>query len=141
MEKELDKAGVPSEAIDGILQSLTLKSFDDLEGKCVQHRFNISISKVKKFLNWHSFIKIVCTPAGRFFSTLIDYLCGGLLAALIGADSGAVAELKQLFALAEGYGIRDWLHFDASVVRGLAYYTGTVFEVHSFSNQNKENST
>lgn len=50
-------------------------------------------------------------------------------AALIGAGSGAVAELKQLFALAEGYGIADWLRFDASVVRGLAYYTGTVFEV------------
>ena len=27
------------------------------------------------------------------------------------------------------YGIADWLQFDASVVRGLAYYTGTVFEV------------
>lgn len=50
------------------------------------------------------------------------------LEALIGADSGAVGELKQLFALAEGYGIQDWLRFDASVVRGLAYYTGTVFE-------------
>ena len=41
-------------------------------------------------------------------------------------------ELKQLFALAEGYGIQDWLRFDASVVRGLAYYTGTVFEVRFF---------
>ncbi len=51
------------------------------------------------------------------------------MAALVGAESGAVAELKQLFALAEGYGIKDWLRFDASVVRGLAYYTGTVFEV------------
>lgn len=50
-------------------------------------------------------------------------------AALIGEKSGAVAELKQLFALAESYGIQDWLRFDASVVRGLAYYTGTVFEV------------
>ncbi|KAG0591150.1 hypothetical protein KC19_1G153900 [Ceratodon purpureus] len=76
---ELDKVGVPAEAIEGILQALTLQSFDDLE-------------------------------------------------ALLGADSGAVTELKQLFALAEGYGFQDWLHFDASVVRGLAYYTGTVFE-------------
>jgi histidyl-tRNA synthetase len=66
-------------------------------------------------------------------STLTDafvrFLC---LAALIGAESGAVGELKQLFALAEGYGIQDWLRFDASVVRGLAYYTGTVFEVRFF---------
>ena len=40
----------------------------------------------------------------------------------------AVAELKEVFDLAESYGFRDWLIFDASVVRGLAYYTGIVFE-------------
>lgn len=37
-------------------------------------------------------------------------------------------ELGRLFELAEGYGYRDWLVLDTSVVRGLAYYTGTVFE-------------
>ena len=31
-------------------------------------------------------------------------------------------------ALCEAYGIQDWILFDASVVRGLAYYTGLVFE-------------
>ncbi|PNH06479.1 Histidine--tRNA ligase [Tetrabaena socialis] len=40
----------------------------------------------------------------------------------------AVDELQRLFALADGYGFREWLLFDPSVVRGLAYYTGTVFE-------------
>lgn len=43
---------------------------------------------------------------------------------LLGAECEAVADLKQLFSLAEGYGFSDWLVFDASVVRGLAYYTG-----------------
>ncbi|BFI29295.1 histidyl-tRNA synthetase [Marchantia polymorpha subsp. ruderalis] len=47
---------------------------------------------------------------------------------LLGSDNEAVVELKQLFELARGYGFEDWLQFDASVVRGLAYYTGTVFE-------------
>ncbi|MEE2788534.1 MAG: histidine--tRNA ligase [Myxococcota bacterium] len=46
----------------------------------------------------------------------------------LGADDEAVAELKALFKLARGYGYADWLIFDPSVVRGLAYYTGTVFE-------------
>jgi histidyl-tRNA synthetase len=41
-----------------------------------------------------------------------------------------VAELTELFELASAYGISDWLAFDASVVRGLAYYTGPVFEAH-----------
>jgi len=42
--------------------------------------------------------------------------------------SRALAELRQLFQLLEQYGCRDWAVFDASVVRGLAYYTGIVFE-------------
>jgi histidyl-tRNA synthetase len=50
------------------------------------------------------------------------------LASTLGDDHEAVVELRTLFALAEAYGIADWLVFDASVVRGLAYYTGVVFE-------------
>jgi len=49
-------------------------------------------------------------------------LCGD------GVDTGGVDELKKLFELADAYGFGDWLVFDASVVRGLAYYTGVVFE-------------
>lgn len=44
------------------------------------------------------------------------------------ADSDEVKELQELFDLAKAYGYGDWLVFDASVVRGLAYYTGIVFE-------------
>lgn len=43
---------------------------------------------------------------------------------LLGSDSTAVQQLQRLFQLAQGYGYQDWLVFDASVVRGLAYYTG-----------------
>jgi len=50
------------------------------------------------------------------------------IAKVLGDDSAAVKQLKELFALCESYGISDWLLFDASVVRGLAYYTGVVFE-------------
>eukprot|EP00899_Mesostigma_viride_P002862 jgi/Mesvir1/12577/Mv10327-RA.1 len=57
------------------------------------------------------------------------------LEALLGAESPALAELRQLFVLAEAYGYADWLKFDASVVRGLAYYTGTVFEAFDRSAQ------
>lgn len=50
------------------------------------------------------------------------------LAEVLGAEHPAVAELRQLWELAAAYGYQDWLQLDASVVRGLAYYTGTVFE-------------
>jgi len=43
-------------------------------------------------------------------------------------DSEEVKELRMLFDLAKDYGYGDWVQFDASVVRGLAYYTGVVFE-------------
>eukprot|EP01125_Pyxidicula_operculata_P012935 TRINITY_DN425_c0_g2_i1.p1 TRINITY_DN425_c0_g2~~TRINITY_DN425_c0_g2_i1.p1 ORF type:complete len:465 (+),score=136.77 TRINITY_DN425_c0_g2_i1:959-2353(+) len=43
-------------------------------------------------------------------------------------DAPVLLELTQLFELAKAYEYDDWLVFDASVVRGLAYYTGVVFE-------------
>lgn len=43
-------------------------------------------------------------------------------------DSEEVKELRTLFEIAADYGYGEWLQFDASVVRGLAYYTGVVFE-------------
>jgi histidyl-tRNA synthetase len=50
------------------------------------------------------------------------------LAEHIGEESEAINEVKRLFVLAKDYGIDDYLIFDASVVRGLAYYTGVVWE-------------
>ncbi len=75
VESELRELGVAPEAVDGILQALSLRTVEELEG-------------------------------------------------LLGAEDECVEEMRRLFALAEGYGYADWLVFDASVVRGLAYYTG-----------------
>lgn len=52
-----------------------------------------------------------------------------MIAERLGTSGQAVGELKQLFALAEKFGYSEWIQFDASIVRGLAYYTGIVFEV------------
>ena len=66
---------------------------------------------------------------------VVDALLGALavrdfdaLAGVLGAESAALAELRELWNLAEAYGYADWLVLDTSVVRGLAYYTGIVFE-------------
>jgi len=42
----------------------------------------------------------------------------------------AVINLKVVFAALETMGIKEYCIFDPSIVRGLAYYTGVVFEVH-----------
>jgi len=49
---------------------------------------------------------------------------------ILGKDSEAVKELTSLFSALDAYGISEWIEFDASIVRGLAYYTGPVFEAH-----------
>ena len=48
----------------------------------------------------------------------------------LGKESSAVIELTSLFSALDAYGISEWIEFDASIVRGLAYYTGPVFEAH-----------
>ncbi len=49
-------------------------------------------------------------------------------ATLAGVESPAIAKLRELFTLAEQHGFADRLVFDMAVIRGLAYYTGIVFE-------------
>jgi histidyl-tRNA synthetase len=41
----------------------------------------------------------------------------------------ALAELEELFGLLAAHGVSDWVKFDPTVVRGLAYYTGVVYEL------------
>lgn len=50
-------------------------------------------------------------------------------AEILGGKGDAITDLKKLFSLADKFGYSDWIEFDASIVRGLAYYTGIVFEV------------
>ena len=52
------------------------------------------------------------------------------LRSMLGEESPAVVELTSLFSALDAYGISEWIEFDASIVRGLAYYTGPVFEAH-----------
>lgn len=47
---------------------------------------------------------------------------------LAGAGSPAIAQLRELFRLAGLAGFAGCLVFDISVIRGLSYYTGIVFE-------------
>eukprot|EP00937_MAST-01D_sp_MAST-1D-sp2_P003868 g3868.t1 len=43
-------------------------------------------------------------------------------------DSDATSALQELVELAPAYGLTPWLELDLSIVRGLQYYTGVVFE-------------
>ena len=47
----------------------------------------------------------------------------------------AIQELANLKLLLEQMGVWHYCDFDPSIVRGLAYYTGVVFEVHEFAGE------
>jgi histidyl-tRNA synthetase len=42
---------------------------------------------------------------------------------------GEIARMREYLGFLEALGVRDWVDFDLSIVRGLAYYTGKVFEL------------
>jgi histidyl-tRNA synthetase len=46
----------------------------------------------------------------------------------LGHETSACTELLAMFAALDAHGLSDWACFDISVVRGLGYYTGIVFE-------------
>jgi histidyl-tRNA synthetase len=55
------------------------------------------------------------------------------LAAAAGIGTDSLGELAALRDALVAAGLGDWCEFDLGIVRGLAYYTGTVFEVHEAS--------
>jgi histidyl-tRNA synthetase len=53
----------------------------------------------------------------------------------VGAEKwlNPASELKSLLSVLSTMGVSEWCGLDASIVRGLAYYTDMVFEVHEVS--------
>jgi histidyl-tRNA synthetase len=49
----------------------------------------------------------------------------------------AFQSLETLFAMLSVYGIAEWCRFDIGIVRGLAYYTGPVWEVHDLKGEHR----
>jgi len=57
----------------------------------------------------------------------------GDIVKLNGGVQAALDEVRKLFDLLNTMGVADYCTFDMSIVRGLAYYTGIVFEVHDIT--------
>ena len=52
-------------------------------------------------------------------------------------NTEGIEELQHLMKLMETAGYKNYLQFDISIVRGLSYYTGSVFEVNSPEKQHR----
>ena len=71
----------------------------------------------------------VSAEHGARILALLDVRGLDQLAASVPADNPGLIALRELLALAEGWGIAHLIRIDLSVIRGLSYYTGTVWEV------------
>ncbi|MFM2089528.1 MAG: hypothetical protein RLZZ127_17 [Planctomycetota bacterium] len=71
---------------------------------------------------------VAAADAARILDLLeargLDEVC-----AKVPADNPGLVELRQLLDLAAGLGFAHLISLDLSVIRGLSYYTGTVWEV------------
>jgi histidyl-tRNA synthetase len=66
----------------------------------------------------------------KFYATIVVETLDDAAARVKGDEAGekGVAELREIFTKAERLGFADRLKFDWTLVRGLDYYTGPVFE-------------
>lgn len=69
--------------------------------------------------------------AGQLLDAVAASDLGALRAAHGGdaAVAGALDRMDAYLALLAAHGVAEWVRFDLSIVRGLAYYTGIVFEL------------
>lgn len=71
----------------------------------------------------------------RFYATIVVESLDDAAARVRGDEQGekGVAELREIFAKVGALGFADRLKFDWSLVRGLDYYTGPIFELQARS--------
>lgn len=103
MEKKLTEIGIHSE------QHLDAFRLIDRRGKLTK----------EKWVDWA--LEMGLSQAQ------LDALCALLTDTNLWQESD---ELRQVFATAKTFGLADYLVYDASIVRGLDYYTGPVFEAY-----------
>jgi len=71
-----------------------------------------------------------CTSVSEL-EAVVDDVARGLSeseAPMLALVAEAIAEMNELLSMLSECGVADYVLFDASIVRGLAYYSGTVFE-------------
>ncbi|MCK5563657.1 MAG: histidine--tRNA ligase [Planctomycetes bacterium] len=112
--------GIPEGQLDTIYPILDKKTklpeavFDEMLAKVISHKR--TAAAIKEFMEF------------KDLSNISDYL----LEVIRNSDEGTEAEeeLERLLDLLETMGVGDYCVFDPGIVRGLAYYTGVVFEIH-----------
>ncbi len=117
----------------GVPQDRLLEAFEtlDLRGKVSRPHMVRSATALGFELN--AFESVAAQVASALQERRYDNLLASASASELGALGGLTsADLYQLADLAraiDAHGLLDWCDLDLSVVCGIAYYTGTVFQI------------
>ena len=112
----LETIGIAQENLEAVYAVLDKKARlpDDTFGKMIAEQITDSAMRSRV-------IELMSVEA-------IDRI-GGVVE-LDAAAKAAVDELRRLFETLELMGVSDFVKFDIGIVRGLAYYTGVVYEIY-----------
>ena len=137
----LDRVGVQGDAVAVRVNSRALleETLRDTILRGNPERFPALCIVIDKFdkIGADAVIEMLCDPKGEVGLDSADAKFVVSWLALRDLDeavshapkgSSGSADLTRLFELLDAYGVADRVVFDASIVRGLAYYTGVVFE-------------
>ncbi len=111
----LRRRGVPDESVPAAFAAIDKVQRDPLD---------VLVGRlVKAGLSAATAAGILDAAARSDRAALVDELASDDEAA------AALSRLDRYFALLAAHGLQDWVQFDLTIVRGLAYYTGIVFEL------------
>ncbi|MDB5106720.1 MAG: hisS [Fibrobacteres bacterium] len=126
----LDRLGVPAEKKTVVYSALDKRAkIGEAEFKSLLGKEGMSPPAIDSIETFFNFKDIAALEAWMKDGGLVD---PGAMATEGQAASG-LEELKSLFGYMRALGLEGFLSLDTSVVRGLAYYTGIVFEVYDKS--------
>ena len=129
----LDRMGVPPEKKTLVYSALDKRAkVGEAEFRILLGKEGLSDSNIDDIEKFFNFKDMPTLAAWVRESGLEDPAALQTLAAA-GLSATGLQELESLFNLMNDLGLGEFLKLDTSVVRGLAYYTGIVFEVYDKS--------
>ncbi|HRQ71710.1 MAG TPA: ATP phosphoribosyltransferase regulatory subunit [Phycisphaerales bacterium] len=114
------RAGVTPEQYEVLRWAVdSLNKVDDAKRQAEFDRVGMTSEAVAAFFDYHKSLNILSSTSVPL-QDKVD---------ATGVDHRLVRRSADFMLLLDDYGLHGWWEFDSGVVRGLAYYTGTVFEV------------
>ncbi len=123
----VESVGIPGKKVPDVFRTLDkIEKMSRSDIISELERTGIGAAKVTKLMKLIG----VSGPPAKTLSRI-----GKLLSGIDTAEDGR-RELERIVSLAKSYGIEKYITIDLSLVRGLEYYTGPIFEVSARGKQN-----